>query len=144
MTFLPIVERELRVRARQAATHWTRAALGFVAGQLAVQGFLYAYGVTNPSRIGPGVFVTLASVAQFIALASVFFTADSLSSERRGGTLGLLFLTDLKGYDVVLGKLASTGLGAFYALLGMVPALASHCWPAALPAARWRATRWRS
>ena len=124
MTFLPIVERELRVRSRQAATHWLRAGLAFVAGQLALQSFLYSYGATNPTRIGQGVFLSLAWTAQIIALASIILTADCLSAERRGGTLGLLFLTDLKGYDVVLGKLASSGLGAFYALLGMVPALA--------------------
>ncbi|HQU46125.1 MAG TPA: hypothetical protein PK867_25150, partial [Pirellulales bacterium] len=41
-------------------------------------------------------------------------TADCISSERREGTLGLLFLTDLRGHDVVLGKLVVAGLGAFY------------------------------
>ena len=40
----------------------------------------------------------------FCLLAGVFLTADCLSEEKREGTLGLLFLTSLKGYDVVLGK----------------------------------------
>jgi hypothetical protein len=57
-------------------------------------------------------------------LAGVFFTADSLSEEKREGTLGLLFLTDLKGYDVVLGKLAATSVNAFYALLALLPVTA--------------------
>src|SRR5438094_2612698 len=54
----------------------------------------------------------------------VFLTADCLSEEKREGTLGLLFLTDLKGYDVVLGKLMATSLNAFYGLLAIFPLLA--------------------
>ena len=52
------------------------------------------------------------------------WTADCLSEEKREGTLGLLFLTDLKGYDVVLGKLAATSLAGFYGLLAVFPMLA--------------------
>src|SRR5207249_7362657 len=52
------------------------------------------------------------------------FTADCLSSEKREGTLGLLFLTDLRGYDVVFGKLAATSLSGFFGLLALVPVLA--------------------
>ena len=51
-------------------------------------------------------------------------TSDSLSEEKREGTLGLLFLTDLKGYDVVLGKLAAASLNAFYGLLAIIPVIA--------------------
>jgi hypothetical protein len=40
-------------------------------------------------------------------------TADCVNQERREGTLGLLFLTNLRRYDVVLGGLASTGLNSF-------------------------------
>jgi ABC-type transport system involved in multi-copper enzyme maturation permease subunit len=51
-------------------------------------------------------------------------TADCLSAEKREGTIGLLFLTDLKGSDVVLGKLSSSSLNAAYGLLAAVPMLA--------------------
>ena len=51
-------------------------------------------------------------------------TADCLSEEKRDGTLGLLFLTDLKGYDVVGGKLVATSLNAFYGLTAIFPLLA--------------------
>ncbi len=44
--------------------------------------------------------------------------------EKREGTLGLLFLTDLKGHDVVLGKLVATSVRGFYALLAVFPVLA--------------------
>ena len=35
-----------------------------------------------------------------------------------------MFLTDLRGYEVVLGKLLATSLRGFYALLAVVPILA--------------------
>jgi hypothetical protein len=51
-------------------------------------------------------------------------TADCISSEKREGTLGLLFLTDLKGYSVILGKMLATSLNSFYALTAIFPVLA--------------------
>src|SRR5438034_7581247 len=60
----------------------------------------------------------------FSLLSGVRSTADCLSEEKREGTLGLLFLTDLKGYDVVLGKLAATSLNAFYGVLAVLPMMA--------------------
>ncbi len=59
----------------------------------------------------------------FSLLAGVFLTADCLCSERRDGTLGLLFLTDLRGFDVVLGKLVANSVTAAYGLLAIVPML---------------------
>ena len=56
-------------------------------------------------------------------LAGVFQAADCLSVERREGTLGFLFLTDLRGYDIVLGKLLAVSLNAFYGLLAVFPIL---------------------
>jgi ABC-type transport system involved in multi-copper enzyme maturation permease subunit len=78
-----------------------------------------------PQEIGHGLFTFLA-VLIFI-YAGIFgtqVTADSLSEEKREGTLGLLFLTDLKGYDVVLGKLTATSLHSFYGMLTAMPVLA--------------------
>src|SRR5262249_28476482 len=46
-----------------------------------------------------------------------------LSSEKREETLGFLFLTDLKGYDVVLGKLLATSLRSIYGLLATFPVM---------------------
>jgi ABC-type transport system involved in multi-copper enzyme maturation permease subunit len=42
----------------------------------------------------------------FAGFAGSVLTADCISEERRGGTLGLLLLTDLKGFDIVFGKLS--------------------------------------
>jgi hypothetical protein len=56
--------------------------------------------------------------------AGLFFTSDSLSEEKREGTLGFLFLTDLRGHDVVGGKLLARSLRCFYGLLAIMPVLA--------------------
>src|SRR5204862_8142029 len=71
------------------------------------------------------IFGVLAGSAGFYCLLrGVGATADSLSEEKREATLGLLFLTDLKGYDVVLGKLTATSLNGFFGLVAIMPILA--------------------
>lgn len=127
MTFLPIVERELRVAARRRLTHWARfgAALAALAVMFWVLALQSGTGGVSPKDTGKMLFMVLASMSFFFCLAfGGYATADCLSAERRRGTLGLLFLTDLSGYDVVLGKLAATSVGAVYALLALVPVLA--------------------
>src|SRR6185295_17312104 len=44
--------------------------------------------------------------------------------EKREGTLGLLFLTDLKGYDIVFGKIVATSLNVVYGMLALFPIMA--------------------
>jgi ABC-type transport system involved in multi-copper enzyme maturation permease subunit len=78
-----------------------------------------------PHVVGQNIFLGLSIVCMgYCALAGRISTADCLSEEKREGTLGLLFLTDLKGYDIVLGKLVSTSLGGLYCLLAVMPVLA--------------------
>jgi ABC-type transport system involved in multi-copper enzyme maturation permease subunit len=60
----------------------------------------------------------------YCLLSGVRSTADCLSEEKREGTLGLLFLTDLKGYDVVLGKFVANSVHTFYAVMAVAPMLA--------------------
>ena len=124
MTFLPIVERELRVTARRRGTYWNRA-LSALAAILIFGGALIFEAQTPPKELGKEVFNILSGLFLLSSLAAgVRYTADCLSEEKREGTLGLLFLTDLRGYDVVLGKLAATSLNCIYALLAMLPVLA--------------------
>ena len=56
-------------------------------------------------------------------IAGVYLTADCLSEEKRNGTLGLLFLTNLRGYEVVLGKMSVGSIQAVLGLLAAVPML---------------------
>jgi ABC-type Na+ efflux pump permease subunit len=124
MTFLPIVARELRVAARRRATFWTRILVATLA--IASGTFLYLANIeAPPQNIGQRIFFGLMILAMFFCLfAGRQSTADCLSEEKRQGTLGLLFLTDLKGYDIVFGKLAATSLNGFYCLLAVFPVLA--------------------
>src|SRR6187401_1192201 len=125
MTQLPIVSRELRVAARKASTFWIRLVAVIIATLIAT-GFilLAAVGIPGAPRFGPALFSTLTWLG-FIAtsLAGVFLTSDCLSQEKREGTLGLLFLTDLRGFDVVAGKLLSNSLAAVYGLLAAFPVI---------------------
>ena len=128
MTFLPIVERELRVTARRRATYWSRlgaAGIAFVLFAMVVVLFEFSDGSVNfGTTMGPmlfGIFSWLSFA--FVAVAGVFLTSDALSEEKREGTLGLLFLTDLRGYDVVIGKLLSTSLTAAYGLMAAFPVI---------------------
>ncbi len=113
MIVLPIVERELRLAARARATFWIRLAIGLIAIFLATCIFIITFGM-RPEQVGRHVFEGLAGLVFVYCLAyGRRSTADCLSQEKRDGTLGLLFLTDLKGLDVVLGKLAATSLRGF-------------------------------
>ena len=60
----------------------------------------------------------------YAIIAGRWFTVDCLTEEKREGTLGLLFLTDLKSHDIVLGKLAATSLNGFFSLLALFPVMA--------------------
>ncbi|MEW6302885.1 MAG: hypothetical protein AB1705_05405 [Verrucomicrobiota bacterium] len=125
MSFLPIVERELRVAARRKSLYWARwaAALCFI-GLGGVRMLSFPDGPSS-AALSMELFRTLTEVAFFFCLgAGVLLTADCLSVEKRENTLGLLFLTDLKGGDVVLGKMAAHALTAFYGLLAIYPMLA--------------------
>jgi hypothetical protein len=124
MIFLPIVARELRVAARRRGTFWIRT--GVALGAIATGVFLYLAYIDAPAQSASyRIFSSLVVLAVvFCLFAGRQSTADCLSEEKREGTLGLLFLTDLKGYDIVLGKLAATSLNGFYSLLAVFPVLA--------------------
>ena len=124
MSFLPVVERELRVASRRRSTYATRAAAGLAASMAFFWIWLGELLQSIPNTGGRVFgFLSLAALG-FCLLAGVLFSADCLSEEKREGTLGLLFLAELQGYDVVLGKLMATSLSAFYGLLAILPILA--------------------
>ncbi|MGH9593522.1 MAG: ABC transporter permease, partial [Bryobacteraceae bacterium] len=126
MTFLPIVGRELRVASRRRGTYWGR----FAAASMAVLAGGWVLVVTaldsgSQKDAGPVLFAILAAMMfVWIAIAGIQLTSDCLSTEKSGGTLGLLFLTDLRGYDVVFGKLAATSMAASCIILAVLPVLA--------------------
>jgi ABC-type transport system involved in multi-copper enzyme maturation permease subunit len=130
-----LVERELRSGARRPAFYWLRGLLALVLGFQAYD-LLNRYLVAPRPRVAlmagapPVVMITGATLLHdmawllFVAVLLMgLLTADSISRERREGTLGLLLLTHLRPAQLVFGKLLSCGLTCFIVLLGCVPAL---------------------
>jgi hypothetical protein len=116
--------RELRGASRRRGTYWLRTLAGAAVVGLGAWVVAMAYHETE-QEVGKILFWLLTGSATFFALiGGVRSTADCLSEEKREGTLGLLFLTDLKGYDVVLGKLVANSLNTFYCVACVIPMFA--------------------
>src|SRR2546426_6932189 len=143
MSVLPIVRRELRVAARKRSTFWLRVASAITAVVLG-SGCLLMGGWQRigTAQMGSMLFYALTWTCLAAALsAGLFFTSDCLSEEKREGTLGFLFLTDLRGHDVVLGKLLGTSLRSSSALLAVFPILAITLFMGGVaPAEFWKTT----
>ncbi|MGC3960752.1 MAG: ABC transporter permease [Verrucomicrobiota bacterium] len=123
MTILPVAERELRVAARRRGTYWLRCVMPLALLVIAAWIF-FALGRQSQREVGMAIFYMLTGGLTLYALtAGLRSTTDCLSEEKREGTLGLLFLTDLRGYDVVAGKLLANSLTGFYAVLAVLPIL---------------------
>ena len=137
-----LVERELRAGARRPLFYWLRGLLALAAG---FQGYelLDRFVMAPPPAPGmpwvapSGTFITgatlLHQMAWLLFLATLLMSlvsADSITRERREGTLGLL-LTDLTPREIVWRKMLSCGLTTFLVLLGSLPALMFPCWRAA-------------
>ncbi len=111
--------------SRRKGTYWARVVMGVVAISVMVYLLFLSYSQISFAQQGKSVFVILSSLSfGYALLAGIVATSDCVSEEKREGTLGLLFLTDLKGYDIVFGKLAASSLNAALALLAVVPVLA--------------------
>jgi len=135
MNIPPLVDRELRVIARLRSFLW-------LGGLLAVAVGFQAYDLLNNSIVAPATSLSgpvgfraglsisgpillraMAGLMFVSALLLGLFCADSINAERRQGTLGLLFLTNLKPAQIIYGKMLSYGLTSFLVLLGALPAL---------------------
>ena len=116
MTVLPILERELRVRARSRGNYWVRFAVGALGLLLGLPPLLWSNPLAGAKVVGREAFNGLVSGAFLLCCAACLLTADSISSERREGTLGLLLLTRVRAFEVLLGKFASNGLASVLGL----------------------------
>lgn len=127
---LPVLQRELRVQARQSATGWMRLACAFitalglaVAMTIQVTTWTPTGPVSAPIR-GPELFQVLARLlAMVILLLGPLMTADCLSRERREGTLPLLWLTPLTPRGVLLAKLSAGSFRLITIVLAAAPML---------------------
>ena len=124
MTVLPVVLREMSVLARRKVTYWSRTVTGLLALLVLLWLMLVSRAHVSYATMGSSLFLVLSSICfAFTVLAGMQATSDSVSEEKREGTLGLLFLTDLKGFDVIGGKLAATSLSSVLGLMGVIPML---------------------
>ena len=125
MTFLPVAQRELLAASRRKATFRMRTGSAIFAALLTFVMLLFVSVTGAGARSGQFLFNTLVVGGHlFAVIAGVFLTADGISEERRDGTLGFLFLTDLTGLDIIAGKFAGLVLTAFFGLASMFPVLA--------------------
>jgi ABC-type transport system involved in multi-copper enzyme maturation permease subunit len=124
MTFLPIVQRELRASSRRKATFRMRSWTALIAMLVTFAFLIGAF--FGGSRTGGALLLQILSAytAFLLVSAALFLTADCISEEKREGTIGLLFLTDLHSYDFILGKFIARSLNAFYGLLALLPIMA--------------------
>ncbi|HKQ40646.1 MAG TPA: hypothetical protein VJ063_21440 [Verrucomicrobiae bacterium] len=116
----PVVIRELRVGARDRWNNWYRVLAA--AAIIFIGWFMKLF---DPNTDGRSLFTTVHQVLLcviwiFVPLA----TADCISRERREGTLGLLFLTPLKAWHVVVAKSLVYANRAVFMWLAAVPVLA--------------------
>jgi len=124
MVFLPIVNRELRVAARRPRTYYGRMAAAAVWAALAAY-FLVVMSIAGFRRSdGMTLFRTVSGALFIWAVICTWVGADSISVEKREGTIGFLFLTDLKSHDIVLGKMVAAALPSFYGAVAILPLLA--------------------
>jgi ABC-type transport system involved in multi-copper enzyme maturation permease subunit len=125
VTFLPIVDRELRVTAHQPRTWWRRVLIMAVAVATLVFTYWAVGGRSATSTLGRQLFVALSVLGMIYGLlAGPLATVDCLARERREGTLGLLFLTELRSYDVVLGKVAASSFDIILGIVAAAPVIA--------------------
>lgn len=119
----PVISRELTALVHRSHLGRDRLRVGILGLFLLLAAYLVE-SVGGGSATGATIFGTLAWI---LWLACVLFgaaaTADTLSRERREGTLGLLFLTPLSAWDVVIGKLGGGTAQAVYRLLTLSPML---------------------
>lgn len=119
MLTLPLVTRELRVQSRRRGTYIARLGWG-----LAATGALALVLISDPQNLRSGqIFFGLihAALAIMLFFMAPLGVADALSREKREGTLGLLLLTNITPFQVVLGKLAAHFFRLLYFVGMMLP-----------------------
>src|SRR5258705_71039 len=121
--FPPLIARELLAYSRQPWTYWLR--LLSALGAVSVLGIM---ATTGRNRLGQadGRSLFAGSTAILFVIASLNglrSTCDCIASERRQGTLVLLFLANLKLNTILISKLVTNSMRNAWAFLGTLPVL---------------------
>ena len=118
MRLITILVRELRVLCRKRSTYALR--MGLTGLVLATWALLLGNDDDSIRQLSVS-----AMVAQILfAFGAALAISDTIASERRNRTLGLLLLTPLRPSEVLLGKLFTTGSQFLLCLLAVLPILA--------------------
>ncbi len=141
-----VLQRELVVQARHARTYWLRFFAGLalaatLGGQIFTLGDLArAMGLWRGAPTGAELFAGLHTVISLVLLFTApLIAADSIARERREGTLGLLALTPLQPFEIVLGKVGAHVIRLFSLWLLSVPMLMV---PVLMGGVNWVDIRW--
>lgn len=122
----PVIERELRIMSRARSTYFSRIGIGVlgIIGTMMMAFFDARSPNLGNNNIGLQMFSFLSMVIlTFSIFSGIRYTSDCIAAEKRNGTLGLLFLTDLSTMDILLGKLSANSFRALLNLLATVPVL---------------------
>jgi ABC-type transport system involved in multi-copper enzyme maturation permease subunit len=120
MNLQPVITRELKTASRRRETWLLRVV--FTVGIGLAFGFGMLLPHVSPRERGQAVLICLVVCGYVLSLsAGPYLTADAVASEKRAGTLGLLFLTPLAGWEIVAGKIMTHSLQVGYALLAGFP-----------------------
>ncbi len=119
----PVIHRELQVTGRDPALYKYRTIVAALAILVAV--LCISFLSSTPASAGRSMFNVFTWGGLLLCLLEGGRSgADAISGERRQGTLGLLFLTDLRPRDVVLGKLMFVSIRSLALLLPLLPMFA--------------------
>ena len=116
-----LIERELRVEARSVGTRRFLFLCALTA--FAVLIGLLILGAAAGERLNGALYFNAIVIPLMIYSVGcgAFLTADSISAERRERTLPQLFLSNLWAAEIVVGKLVSSSLRAFFGLIACLP-----------------------
>ena len=130
----PVIIRELRAGSRRWTTYWLRLiAAGTVVA--AITWWLSSPGSMLVRQPGREVFLQMHRVIlAAIWIMAPLMASDCLSREKREGTLGLLFLTNLRAWNIVFAKAAAVGLTALGLWLAVIPIITVPILLGGLPA----------
>jgi ABC-type transport system involved in multi-copper enzyme maturation permease subunit len=124
MNLAPLLLREMQVALRRPGTMRLRLAAGGLSMFASSWGVMM-WSLASPARAGSNIFDLLGHLSfGLCVLAGTFLMADSVSRERREGTLPLLLLTGLTPRELAVGKVLGKAIVPFYTLIAILPALA--------------------
>jgi hypothetical protein len=130
----PVILRELRAGSRRWTTYWLRLLAAF-AVVVTIAWWLSTPKIIIVRQPGREIFLQMHRVIlATIWIVVPLMTADCLSREKREGTLGLLFLTNLRAWNIVFAKAAVAGLAALTMWLSVIPIITVPVLMGGLPA----------